>query len=235
VWQLLDQGIISTLRPIDDTDLANIFTATLEPSDPSRPLSVAITESQSPASAKPKPKPDSAIDGHLKRLAVQIGMIPGDNCDITGEEQALLGALDELNILDSRLKQLVALDAEEVEAESWNVDVLQQLIELSQKVGEIPFKQASDIYDLAPTGPASGEDERPFAAGPDSGHHMLDLAGPSPAASSKGKGRAQDLQVKRSIFNLHPRDAEVTWWSSSREEYGTFPSNQMFSSKPSSR
>jgi hypothetical protein len=157
-----------------------------------------------------------------------------DSFVITENERALLATLDNLNMLDSRIKQLSAIEAEEVEAESWNVDVLQQLIEVADTVGHIPFSSATDLYELAPSGPraeADGADTKGAEAQARTTPDALQSAG----SGSKGKGKARDVAqeppVKRAIFNLDPRDAEHTWWCGPRDEDGAFAINAASSSK----
>ena len=161
----------------------------------------------------------STFDVHLLSLAKKIGVISEEHCDITKNEKTLLATLDDLNMFDSRLKQLSAVEAEEVEAESWNVDVLQQIIELSQKVGRVPFPHADKLFNLTPSGPANKPNDIAGNDKPGNIHQM--------PTSAKGKERAPDVgdnpQIKRNIFNLHPQDAQKTWWSNT--ESGMFSLN----------
>ena len=193
-----------------------------------RPISKADFKQQWPT----KSNTTSTADFHLLSLAKTTGVISEDTRDITRNEKTLLAALDDLNMFDAHLKQLSAVEAEEVEAESWNVDVLQEMIELSQKVGRIPFPLSDKLYNLTPSGPASKPKDNAGNGKLNTLQQMPNLDKTGSSASQKGKERAPDAdrnpQIKRNIFNLHPRDAEKTWWSNTREEYGMFfPSELM--------
>jgi hypothetical protein len=223
-------GIINPQRPfISDADLLNIFTDIINPHQSEKSpteAAAATAKSKSPL----KPSISAPIDLHLKSLATKIGIIPDTNSTITAEERAMLATLDNLTMLDSTLKQVAAVEAEEVEAESWNVAALNQLVELSQKVGGMPFPPASDLFNLAPSGAKSsphdgqlGAEVRPSGFQPEFANATY--AGPLATDKGKGKEKAHENHVdcqpgKRTIFNLHPRDAERTWWSPSRQESG---------------
>lgn len=154
-------------------------------------------------------------------------MPPEHTSNITKHDKALLAVLNDLNTIDSRLLQLRAVEAEEVEAESWNVDALQQLIDYTEKLGRIPFQDANDLYDLAPSGRI--DQVEGAESGPDNIHDMADLR-QSSASVSKGKGKEQDVvndpHMKRTIFNLYPKDAEHSWWSTPGDNRGELSTNE---------
>lgn len=222
------KGIINPQQQnMSDTDLLNIFDSIIRPHKKAkRPTASSATTAKSKPSAKPII--GDHVDHHLKSLATKIGIIPDANSIITNEERAMLVALDDLTMVESHLMKVAAVEAEEVEAECWNVAVLNQLIELSQKVGGIPFPIASDLYNVGPSGAPSTLKADSGPSGPSG--DAFETTAPheaGPSETAKGKQRADDErtdpeQHKRSIFNLHPHDAEKVWWSPSRNESGMF-------------
>ena len=145
-----------------------------------------------------------------------------------------MAALDCVATLDAHLQQLIAV---EVEAESWNFDTLQQMIELTEKVGKIPFPLPSELYNLSPSGLSASkgkgradeqtEDLSPSGPSASKGKGRADEQtedlSPSGPSASKGTGSAddqtkEDVKVKRTIFNFHPSDAQAEWWTETKRQ-----------------
>ena len=86
----------------------------------------------------------------------------------------------------AQLQQMMGVEAETVELESWNFDVSIELLKVTQKLGRIPFGGGSStLFDTEPSLDSKGKER-----------------------DVKGKGRESD---KRTIYNLHPKDSTDAW------------------------
>ena len=203
VRQLVKQNIISVRRPINDSDLENIFASAIK--------YIGKTTATYPKLSYPSAinKADTSRDDHKKSPSA-------NKPKPAGHDEAILAALDCVATLDAHLQQLIAVEAEEVEAESWNFDTLQQMIELTEKVGKIPFPLPSELYNLSPSGPSASK-------GKGRADEQTEDLSPSGPSASKGTGSAddqtkEDVKVKRTIFNFHPSDAQAEWWTETKRQ-----------------
>jgi hypothetical protein len=137
--------------------------------------------------------PDSDI---INQLALDLDLISPRTPLLSDEERNDLGLLDILSRSQVQTIQLLGVETEMCEQESWNHDVSVQLGRLSDSTKKVPFCTSSELFDLRPTEPpAEFSDEIPTFS-----------------ASEKGKQKeTHPGERHRSIFNFLPADTREAW------------------------
>jgi hypothetical protein len=178
----------------------------LDPATRSKPVKAAVKVGNSGLRRK-RTRPTSSAE-MLERvtvLAKQIGMpdIHLSEADIMDLEH-----IDHITQMEIQIMRMAGNEAEMVETEKWNTDVVQQLLNLSLTEKQIPFGKRDKLFDLRPT----FDDPSPKAQDQSDGPHKAE----------KGKERAaDDPLVKISIYQLLPADAEQSWLGDTGE-YGKY-------------
>jgi hypothetical protein len=131
----------------------------------------------------------------LLDLASQLDLITPKTPLLSAEDRLDLALLDKLTQIHTRLQQVLGLETEIADTETWNFNAATQLLSLANQISRIPFYGRTEVFDLEPTSVAQS----------------------APAASSaKGKGRLEDEPKKRSIYHMLPDLARKTWAGSSK-------------------
>lgn len=130
-------------------------------------------------------------------LAKQIGL--PDSIELSAVDIQDLEHIDHITQLESQIMRMGGNEADVVETEKWNVDVVQQLLSLSLTEKRIPFGKRDELFDLRPT-----FDDPPSRKVQDKSDGIH--------SARKGKGQAtDDKRVKRSIYQMLPADAKESW------------------------
>jgi len=100
----------------------------------SRPLTPSQPAAFGSASATPLNIPEgiTSLAHNLRLLSAEHPVLGEDDCEQLGVLQGILNSR-------SLLQRQMALEAEHIEAEHWNLDTVSQLAALAEKLDRIPF------------------------------------------------------------------------------------------------
>jgi hypothetical protein len=133
------------------------------------------------------------VPDHLASLAVDVGILTAENPQLDQSDIEDLALVEALRGTISYLDRSLSIEREVIESESWNYDAAVELIQLSRKLGHIPFGGGTDaLFDIVP----SFESEALRTA-------------TSPKERRVRGGTTS--HAPRTLFNLHPKDSMDAW------------------------
>ena len=152
---------------------------------------------------------ESGDDDRLTNLARLLDLTSPDNTLVLSQQDRLdLALFDSLTRSQAGLELVLGVEAETVEAETWNYQTATQLAHLAQVTGEIPFGTRAELFDLTSSqsvGATGPQPSTPSAT-------AIPSATATPSARAKGKQReGAVLPAKRSVYDILPRDAKELW------------------------
>lgn len=145
------------------------------------------------SSAKAPPSGEQQL---WNTLANTLDPFTPDNTTLSDDDKADLMVFDLLNQSKARLEQLIAVEVENTETETWNYEAAVQMGNLTQVMGKMPFGASSELFQLQ--GTAGGK-------------------GPS------RKGKEREVPQKRSIFHMNPKDSKAAWLGKEGEQVRCIP------------
>ena len=149
------------------------------------------------------------------RLAADLDLIaPGDPSVLEEDEWTDLAVFDNLTCVQAQLEQMLGVEAEIVDAETWNYETSSALTVLAHEKGEIPFGTRAECVDLKPTASIYSAAATPSASTHSAAADISTSA--TPTASGKGKERADpQMPKKQSVYHMFPMDVYNDWLSAS--------------------
>jgi hypothetical protein len=126
----------------------------------------------------------------LMGLAIHLELISPESPLLSAEDRQDLALLDQLTQSQCRLQQVLGLETEIAATEKWNFDAVIQLLELADKISDIPFASGTELLDLDPS--SAGSESAPTES------------------SSKGKGRLVEEPENGSLDDV-PYVAGSEW------------------------
>ena len=129
--------------------------------------------------------------------------------ELSAADREDMGYIDDLTQSQIQIMRMWDKEAELVETEKWNVNVVEQLLSLLLTAKWIPSGKQEELFNLRPTlndPPLPGDDDQKE----------------QPQTSAKEKERAIDPPTKRSIYQVLPANAKESWLGEYPGESGTF-------------
>jgi len=138
-------------------------------------------------------------DDLIEQLALDLNIISPESPLLTDEDRKDLYLFDELTRAQIQINQILGVEAEIVEQETWNHDTSDQLYSLSQSTQSVPFGTSSKLF---------GQQQADLAT-------KSGIMEPLPSSSRKGKEKevqpASRMGMKKevsegrpSLFNILP-------------------------------